>query len=192
MPNKIRMIAGPNGAGKTTITKELIEEWPSLYEFINADEIAKGLAPLHPETVALTASKLMIQRLKALLKMGKDFAFETTGAGTNFMRHLKTAKSDGYEFHLTFLWLSSPEQALKRVLQRVKQGGHNIPKETVIRRYYLGIKNTLNLYLPLSDTAVILDASSETGDLIAFKSEKQLKIIKKSTWKEMEQCVYER
>lgn len=72
------MVAGPNGSGKTTMTLELIANPLMFYEFVNADEIAKGLAPLHPETVALTASKLMIKRIKELLHANKNFTFETT------------------------------------------------------------------------------------------------------------------
>src|SRR5438105_5656683 len=115
MSKKILMIAGPNGAGKTTMTLELIRGCSMLYEFINADEIARGLAPLHPESMALTASKLMIKRLKELLEASKSFAFETTASGTNYVKHLKDAKSKGYEISLTFLWLTSPAQAIERV-----------------------------------------------------------------------------
>ncbi len=135
MSKKILMIAGPNGAGKTTMTLELIAEGSMLYEFINADEIAKGLAPLHPESMALTASKLMIRRLKELLDLNKSFAFETTASGTNYVKHLKQAKTQKYEINLTFLWLTSPEEAVKRVAQRVNQGGHHVLEDTIIRRY---------------------------------------------------------
>ena len=155
------MIAGPNGAGKTTMALELIRGCPMLHEFINADEIAKSLAPKHPESMALTASKLMIKRLKELLDTEKSFAFETTASGTNYIRHLKSAKAKGYEVRLTFLWLSSPEEAVKRVAQRVKQGGHNVPQDTILRRYYLGIKNLITHYLPLADEVLIVDNSSE-------------------------------
>ena len=167
---KILMIAGPNGAGKTTLAKELIAKSPILYEFINADEIAKGLSPNHPDSVALMASKLMITRIKELLREGRSFAFETTLAGTNYIKHLKTAKALGYEVILFFLWLQSPEQAVKRVMQRVEQGGHFVPKETIKRRYKLGLKNLLNAYLSLADMAVIMNNSME---------EKQAKIIAK-------------
>ncbi|NGX38446.1 MAG: hypothetical protein K1000chlam2_01620 [Chlamydiae bacterium] len=98
MAKKVLMIAGPNGAGKTTLTLELVRSDPKvIYEFINADEIAKGLSPLHPESMALTASKLMVSRLKELLAVSKNFAFETTGSGKNYINHLKNAKSNGYE-----------------------------------------------------------------------------------------------
>lgn len=147
MSKRILMIAGPNGAGKTTMTLELIRSCSMLYEFINADEIARGLAPKHPESMALTASKLMIKRLKELLDADQSFAFETTASGTNYVKHLKSAKAKGYEISLTFLWLSKPEEAVKRVAQRVKQGGHHVPEESVIRRYYSGIKNLIRHWL---------------------------------------------
>ena len=191
MIKKILMIAGPNGAGKTTITLELMAKGPKLYEFINADEIAKGLAPIHPESMALTASKLMIQRLKELLIAGKSFAFETTASGTNYMKHLKLAKSEGYEVNLTFLWLPSPEQAVKRVAQRVRQGGHHVPEATIIRRYFTGIKNLMNLYLPFSDTAIIMDASSEkTGIIAKKKKDSSIDILNQVLWKKLEKGGY--
>src|SRR5580704_2136057 len=97
-----------------------------LYEFINADEIARGLAPLHPESVAITASKLMLKRLRELFEADKSFAFETTAAGKNYIKYLKEAKARGYQLGLMFLWISSPEQAIQRVSKRVVQGGHHV------------------------------------------------------------------
>jgi predicted ABC-type ATPase len=167
--NKIFMIAGPNGAGKTTtavsfITGEMIDE------FLNADEIARGLAPLHPDSMALTASKLLLKRLKELLEAKKNFAFETTGAGTNYIRHLKQAQEIGYEIFLLFLWLPSPDLAVERVANRVKQGGHHIPEDTIRRRYFLGLKNLIKYYLPLVDKAFIIDnAEAGVNRIIAKK-----------------------
>ncbi len=195
MTNQILMIAGPNGAGKTTLTLELIRNCAILYEFINADEIARGLAPKHPESVSLAASKLMIQRLKNLLEAGENFAFETTGSGTNYLKHLKLAQSKGYLVSLTFLWLAEPEEAIKRVAQRVKQGGHFVPEESIVRRYYLGIKNLFRHYLPLADEALILDNSSENSAkrLIARKNKKtSLKIMDVDIWEKMEKIANER
>lgn len=192
---RILMIAGPNGAGKTTMTLELIRSCALFYEFINADEIARGLAPKHPESMALTASKLMIKRLKELLDDNKSFAFETTASGTNYVKHLKEAKAKGYEINLTFLWLSKPEEAVKRVAQRVKQGGHNVPEESIIRRYYSGIKNLILHYLPLADEAFILDNSSQESSkrLVARKNKDDtLDIIDKSIWERIEEIADER
>ena len=185
------MVAGPNGAGKTTMARELIDaDTTSLYEFLNADEIARGLAPLHPESMNLTASKLMILQLKEMLANYKNFAFETTGSGTNFIKHLRNAKAQNYTIHLTFLYLESPDQAIQRVEQRVIHGGHHIPEETIIRRYYSGIKNLLEHYLPLADSALIIDNSSEqkSNRLIARKYNScPLDIINKKLWGKMEE-----
>ena len=159
-----------------------------MYEFLNADEIAKGLAPLHPETMALTASKLMIQRLKDLLASGKSFSFETTASGTNYVKHLKQAKTQGYKIHLIFLWLSNPQQAVKRVAQRVQQGGHHVSEDTITRRYYSGIKNIMNLYLPLVNTASIVDASSVQSEIITSKNrDKSINIVNEIIWQQLEQ-----
>ncbi len=189
------MIAGPNGAGKTTMTLELIRSCSILYEFINADEIARGLAPKHPESVALSASKLMIQRLKELLGAGKSFAFETTASGINYVKHLKLAKAQGYEVSLTFLWLSKPEEAIRRVAQRVKQGGHHVPEDSIVRRYYAGIKNLVFHYLPLADEAFILDNSSEESlrRLIARKNKNNtIDILDGVVWKKIGEIADER
>lgn len=193
---RILMIAGPNGAGKTTMTLELIRDCSMLYEFINADEIARGLAPKHPESMALTASKLMIKRLKELLDAGQSFAFETTASGTNYVKHLKSAKEKGYEISLTFLWLSKPEEAVKRVAQRVKQGGHHVPEESVTRRYFLGIKNLVLHYLPLADEALVIDNSSQGDTLkrvVARKNRNNaIDILDRTIWEKIGESANER
>jgi predicted ABC-type ATPase len=188
------MIAGPNGAGKTTMTLELINS--ALDEFLNADEIARGLAPKNPESVALTASKLMIKQFKELLDAGQSFAFETTAAGTNYVKHLKSAKAKGYAISLAFLWLSKPEEAVRRVAQRVKQGGHFVPEDSVVRRYYSGIRNLVLHYLPLADEALIIDKSSEEGTakkVIARKNRNNtINILEKTIWRKIEEIAHER
>jgi predicted ABC-type ATPase len=193
---RILMIAGPNGAGKTTMTLELIRSCSMIYEFINADEIARGLAPKHPESMALTASKLMIKRLKELLDANQSFAFETTASGTNYVKHLKSAKAKGYEISLTFLWLSKPEEAVRRVAQRVKQGGHHVPEESVVRRYYSGIKNLVLHYLPLADEALIIDNSSkeESSRRVIVRKNKNnpIDILDTTVWKKIKAISNER
>lgn len=194
MLKKILMIAGPNGAGKTTISLELIAKGSVLYEFINADEIAKGLAPLHPESMALTASKLMIKRFKELLDNNKSFAFETTASGTNYIKHLELAKSKKYEISLIFLWLTSPEEAVRRVAQRVKQGGHHVSEETIFRRYYAGIKNILTHYLPIADRAHILDNSSEESNkriIVRKNLNGSVDILDHAIWEKIKRDIYE-
>lgn len=160
MTKHIYMIAGPNGAGKTTTALSMIPELAMVHEFINADEIARGLAPLHPESMALTASKLMVKRLRELLEGGRSFAFETTGSGTNYVKYLKAARDKGYHIHLMFLWLSSPDLAVERVRERVIQGGHHVPEGTIRRRYSAGLRNIIECYLPLANSALVLDNST--------------------------------
>lgn len=196
MPKKILMVAGPNGAGKTTMTLELIKSCSMLYEFINADEIARGLAPKHPESMALAASKLMIKRLKELLDADQSFAFESTASGINYVKHLRLAKSKGYQISLTFLWLSKPEEAVKRVAQRVKQGGHHVSEDSILRRYYAGIKNLIVHYLPLADEALIIDNSSKeeaSRRVIARKNKNNpIDILDTTVWKKIEEIANER
>lgn len=187
MTKKVFMIAGPNGAGKTTTAMPLIQN-RAIHEFLNADEIAHGLSPLHPESVSLSASKLMLTRLEELLTANKSFAFETTASGTNYVKHLKRARGQGYKIHLLFLWLSSPDLAVMRVAKRVSLGGHNIPEDSVRRRYYAGLKNLINYYLPLSDSALILDNSlNESNKVIAIKNDTEiLKVEETNIWEEIE------
>lgn len=191
MKQKIFMISGPNGAGKTTTAMSFISS-AAIDEFINADEIARGLAPLHPESMSLTASKLMLKRLKELLEAKKNFAFETTGAGTNYIKHLKQAQEVGYEIFLLFLWLPSSDLAVERVATRVEQGGHHIPEETIRRRYFMGLKNLVKYYLPLANGALILDNSvAGSNKIIARKHENYDLIIEEpSIWKEIQEVAY--
>jgi predicted ABC-type ATPase len=189
MTKKIFMIAGPNGAGKTTTAMQLIPNSTMIYEFINADEIARGLAPMHPESMSLTASKLMLKRLRELLDAHKSFAFEITASGTNYIKHLKEAQRNGYEVCLMFLWLPSPDLAVERVAQRVAQGGHHIPGDTIRRRYYAGLKNLIKHYLPLCDSALIVDNSvAGLNRVIASKHITDgLRIEEPNIWKEIEE-----
>lgn len=181
------MIAGPNGAGKTTTALPSLREL-KIYEFLNADEIAKGLSPLNPESVPLAASKLLIKRFRELLDHDKSFAFETTAAGKNYIKHLEEARKKGYEIHLMFLWLHSPDLAIKRVTGRVKQGGHSIPKETIRSRYFAGLKNLFQHYLKLADTILILDNSFGAQKIIARKNIKNAIHIKDTTaWSKMQE-----
>ncbi len=193
MSKKVLVIAGPNGAGKTTLARELISKVPFLYEFLNADEIARGLAPNHPESVALMASKLMINRLKELLENDENFAFETTLAGTNYLKYLRAAKAKGYDVILFFLWLESPEQAIKRVAQRVKQGGHFVPQDVIRRRYLAGLRNLLNSYLDVTDVAVLINNTTDVpkGKLIARKSKDVIHVLDKRIWVKINEVAYE-
>jgi predicted ABC-type ATPase len=163
----IVILGGPNGAGKTTAASILLPAMLGIREFVNADEIARGLSPFNPEESAVAAGRLMIERIQVLIQDGKSFAFETTCAGRGHVRTLQSCRSAGYRQTLIYLWLPSPEAAISRVARRVAQGGHHIPEQVIRRRYSAGLKNMHRLYLPLVDVAYIYDNSDRGGVLIA-------------------------
>src|SRR5215208_1499941 len=105
-------LAGPNGAGKSTAGPALLKETLGVGEFVNADVIASGLSAFSPESVAITAGKIMLARLKELAAHRVDFAFETTLAGRSYAPWLASLIEAGYRFHLVFLYLPNPEFAI--------------------------------------------------------------------------------
>lgn len=154
------IIAGCNGAGKTTASFTVLPEMLDCREFVNADEIARGLSPFHPEGVAIQAGRLMIDRVIHLLKEGETFAFETTLSTRSYVKLIQQAQKRGYFVTLLFFSLSTPEQAVQRVAKRVSQGGHNIPTDVVYRRFEAGLSNLFNLYMPIIDYWALYDNSN--------------------------------
>jgi predicted ABC-type ATPase len=153
------VLAGPNGAGKTTSSTGIIHETLGLAEFVNADVIAKGLSGFAPETAALQAGRIMLERLQELAEARASFSFETTLASRSFAPWIKTLCATGYSFHLFFFWLPSPEMAIARVAQRVRLGGHFVDDDTVRRRYDRGLRNFFQLYRPIASTWSLYDNS---------------------------------
>ena len=171
MKNKnLYIIAGCNGAGKTTASFTILPEILDCREFVNADEIAKGLSPFQPEKVAVEAGRIMISRINDLLKDDLSFAFETTLASKSYKNKIVLAKNKGYSITLLFFWLQTIELAIDRVATRVLEGGHDIPKNVIERRYINGIKNLFSIYLPIVDEVMIFDNSQIKSKLIASKS----------------------
>ena len=163
------IIGGCNGAGKTTASFTVLPELLHCYEFVNADEIAKGLSPFRPESVAIEAGRLMLQRIDELMAQRVDFAFETTLAASIHLRTIAKAQALGYRVHLLFFWLESVELAQQRVQSRVKEGGHSISPEVISRRYRKGLIRLMDQYLATVDHALIFDNSQGRHTLIAEK-----------------------
>ena len=166
---KLYIIAGCNGAGKTTASFTILPEVLGCKEFINADEIAKGLSPFQPESVAVQAGRIMLARMDELLQKGETFAFETTLATKSYKQKIEWAQANGYEVTLLFFWLDSPNMAKKRVAQRVAEGGHSIPSQTIERRYHNGISNLFAIYIDMVDICYIFDNSEGERTPIAKK-----------------------
>lgn len=157
-PPSVVILAGPNGAGKTTAAPHLIQERLEIAEFVNADEIARGLAGFAPDVEAIAAGRIMIARIRELAAECAAFAFETTLASRVFASHIRSMRVGGYRFRLIFL-LPSADAAVARV------------EEVVRRRYDRGLRNLFTLYLPLADERAVYD-SSEHPMLIASRNKR--------------------
>ncbi|MEO0011656.1 MAG: hypothetical protein RLZZ535_45, partial [Cyanobacteriota bacterium] len=138
--SEIFVFAGCNGSGKTTLAISFLSSLSNV-EFVNADLIAAQLNPQDVDSVAITASKLMLKRLNYLSKQRIDFAFETTLAARSFARFLKQSQDNGYRINLFYIWLNNSDLAVYRVSRRVASGGHNIPEDVIRRRYQRGLLN---------------------------------------------------
>jgi len=167
MKKNVYIIAGPNGSGKTTFARSFLPEYVNCPNFVNADLIAQGLAPFEPRSAAIKAGRLVLQQIHEFSERGIDFAFETTLSGTSYVRTLTELKKKGYAIHLFFLFIPSPELAIQRIKDRVREGGHNVPAEDVRRRFFRGINNFFKIYESLFDSWMMFDNSNEKPVLIA-------------------------
>ena len=170
-PPRIIIIAGPNGAGKTTFAREFLTREAACPVFVNADLIAAGLAPFAPDTAALQAGRVMLQELARHFAARTSFAFETTLSGRGYVRLIKEWQAAGYRIKLIFLQLASPEEAIARVAQRVRQGGHNIPEAVIRRRFAAGKNNFELLYTPLVDAWALYDNGGTVPVLINWSEQ---------------------
>ena len=181
MKKNLYIIAGCNGAGKTTASFTILPEILNCKEFVNADEIARGLSPFQPEKVAFEAGRIMLNRINDLLNSGENFAFETTLATKSYKSKIKIAKIQNYSITLIFFWLQNENLAVERVKSRVLEGGHNIERAVIKRRYYNGIKNLFEIYIPIVDEVMIIDNSEGKHDLIAKKTNQTELVILNET-----------
>lgn len=180
--SNLYIIAGCNGAGKTTASYTILPEMLNCKEFVNADEIAKGLSPFQPETVSFLAGRIMLERINELLNHQVDFAIETTLTMLSYRQTIEFAKQKGYHITLLF-WLNDINLAIERVKIRVAEGGHHIPEEVIVRRYYKGISNLIKVFTSLCDYWIVIDNSVEPYYLIATgNNDVNIKVKNKDTW----------
>jgi predicted ABC-type ATPase len=168
---EIIILGGPNGAGKTTAARFLFQERIGTREFVNADEIARGLSPYNPAKAEIAAGRLMLERMNELHRQGESFVVETTCAGQSNLNFVRRCKAEGWQIGLLYLWLRSPQAAIRRVARRVQEGGHDVPPDVVKRRYWSGLINVRRFYLPLADFAMISDNTDGERAVIAEKIE---------------------
>jgi predicted ABC-type ATPase len=186
MPNVV-ILAGPNGAGKSTLAPALVQRLLGVEEFVNADAIAQGLSGFNPEGAAMEAGRMMLMRLRGLAARREDFAFETTLASRVFAPWVRGLRSEGYRFHLSYVWVSSADICIARVARRVQAGGHSIPEDVIRRRYVGSLRNFFELYQPLADSWQVYD--NVTGRVVRVVAEGEgsstLKVHDAQTWDDM-------
>ena len=169
---RMYIISGCNGSGKTTASYTLLPELLDCSEFVNSDEFAKSLAPFHPETAYITASRYMLKKLRYLFTRREDFCIETTLATRSLLKTVRMAQDQGYFVTVVYLWLRSPEIAIKRVAARVEAGGHDVAPDVIRRRYYTGLEYFFELYSPVCDKWMLVDNSDMEFRIIAEGSTK--------------------
>ena len=160
------VIGGPNGSGKTTFAREFLPKDAGAVHFVNADLIAAGLSPLRPELAGLAGGRIFLAELDRLAAARVDFAFETTLSGLSYLQRLTRWKAARYRIEMVFLRLASPQLALRRIAARVKQGGHNVRRDDVLRRFERGWRNFERHYRPLADAWTIYDNSGDKPRLL--------------------------
>lgn len=153
------IIAGPNGAGKTSFAREFLPNEAHCKVFVNADLIAAGLSPFAPETAAFQAGRLMLEQLEQSFQKRHSFALETTLSGRGYQKAIVRWQAAGYRVTLIFLKLSTVQEAVARVHQRVLQGGHDIPEQVIERRFASGYRNFETIYKPIVDAWAVYDNS---------------------------------
>jgi predicted ABC-type ATPase len=180
----IHVIAGVNGSGKTTIAYELIPNVLNENEFLNADEIARGLSPFNFESYNLEAGKILLKRFDGLIKEKRSFAIETTLTSVVVNSKIIEAKKSGYKINLLYVWISSFQLAIKRVELRKLSGGHFIDRETIMSRYFRSLKN-LNQFITRIVYSFIIVNNSEASQKIICEKNKNIKIFNSKIWNEI-------
>ena len=184
------LLAGCNGAGKTTAAFALLPDVLGCREFVNADEIARGLSPFRPETVSVQAGRLMLGRLHELLAAGENFALETTLATRIYLPFIAKARAQGYFVNLFFFWLNSPDLAIERVQFRVREGGHNIPELVIRRRYEGGLRQFFQAYRTAVDSWSFLDNSAGAARQIASGTLEETVVADAVIWQQLAEAYY--
>ncbi|WP_035602689.1 zeta toxin family protein [Haloferula sp. BvORR071] len=156
-PPVLYLFAGSNGAGKTTFARAYLTPLPGPPRFLNADEMARGLSPFDPTSVARKAGKLLLAEIEECIAARRSFGLESTLSGRSQLGVIERAKARGYQVEIHYLWIPAPELAMRRISQRVIKGGHHVPDADVIRRYQRSLDNFVKLYAPLADAWVLWD-----------------------------------
>lgn len=180
------LFGGPNGAGKTTTASQILPAM-GCQTFLNADILAHGFSPLNPDAAALRAGVALLKSARKLAAQGENFGTETTLAARTWVPLIRGWRENGYRFHLFYVWLPSAEMAMARVAARVRAGGHNIPEETIRRRYDAGRKNFCEFYRPNADFWTVIDNSQTVFRVVAKGDAAETQIFDHEVWNAIHQ-----
>lgn len=178
MAKTVYIIAGPNGAGKTTFAREFLPHYADCRNFINADLIAQGIAPLAPEKAAMRAGRMMLAEIQRAARKGLDFGFETTLSGKTHGALIDRLKNSGYRVHLYYLWVADEDLLLSRIQGRVMEGGHDVPAEVVRRRFARSVQNFFQTYSEMAKAWFLFENSGRAPNLVAAQEFGHLRILK--------------
>ena len=168
----VLVFAGPNGSGKSTVTKG----FDIIGEYINADEIKK-----QRNCSDLEAAQFATALREDAVKNKRDFTFETVLSSSRNVELLKNAKAAGYRIEVVFVLTADPQINVSRVAQRVKNGGHDVPKDKIIGRYHKSLDN-ISVMLKIADIMWVVDNSTEKAELIIYSKDSEISINETPYW----------
>ena len=181
------ILAGANGSGKSTIAKELLPEENITY--VNADDIALKLCPNDMQSVRIQAGKEFRSQINKLFHEQKSFAMESTLSGVGHIKTIEIARKIGYKIIIIYIFVDDYNSCIARIQTRVKNGGHPVPKEDVIRRYSRSKQHFWNTYKDLADhwilyynggDDIVSVAEQDKGKDIVIYTEKLYNLFKRN------------
>ena len=172
---RLLVFAGPNGSGKSTVTKGL----PIVGIYVNADDI-KRISGCTDLEAAQEAEKIR----SILLEEKQDFTFETVLSTDRNLELLRRAKEAGYEIQAVFVLTCSSDINVRRVQERVRNGGHDVPEEKIRSRYIRSIKNLAKL-VRIADRTRVIDNSGTEPFLICEVVGTSVRIRETEVWPKM-------